>query len=391
MSRLNIVGLSRKKINGGMGSINDVIKSFVKESRDKESLRIKSLINVFAEGRWLAFGIITFFVTIGLVRGLTSPNEYTTVSKVITEQANPFSTVGFGNLTMLAGINPRTAQQSEMLSPDLYPSIITNSDFILSLAQEKYYFEELADTVTLVDYFANFEKRNWISIALRWPRTLLSIFNTKSHAQRATMPDNYTVLNDTSNLYLKLTGDELGAVNKLQSRITVLRTDRIFEISTKMPEAKVSAILNKKIIDHLINYVIRYQTDRERRNKEFVEIQLKEAEKRYHTAQMNIASFKDNNIGLVFEADRTNSQRLQTEYDLASDIYKTLAQQLEQSKLRLEESKPVLSVFQQPVLPLNPSEPNVFIMTIVFGILGVFVSIAFIAFKITLEFFRQST
>ncbi|SEL80457.1 GumC domain-containing protein [Parapedobacter koreensis] len=373
-----------------MRSINKHISSFVKESKDNEAIRLKSVFQVFFVAKWSIVGIIVFMFIIGLIRGLTSPNEYTTNSKVITEQNDQTGRGGLNNLASLAGLNTRNLMQPETLSPDLYPSIVTNADFVLQLASEQYYFEELKDSLTLVDYFAEYERQNWIAIAIQSPKKLFSFFKRRDkEVVSESLKTEYNSL-DSVSFYTQITAKEVSAINKLQNRITVKRTDRIFEIETKMPDAKVSAILNKKIIDHLINYVIKYQTDRERRNNKFIESQLIEAEKRYKTAQLNLASFRDNNVGLIWEADKANMQRLQAEFSLASNIYNNLAQQLEQSKLRLEESKPVVAIFQKPILPLSPSEPNTPISAIVFSILGLFIGISFIVFKIVFEFFKQA-
>ncbi|SKB70651.1 Chain length determinant protein [Parapedobacter luteus] len=379
--------------------LDQEIRLFVSESRDNEAIKIKSLLSVFYSGRWLVLAIVFVFFVFGVLWGISTPKEFTTTSKVLTEENDGLSNnMGLGNLSALVGINSRNVATIETLTPDLYPAIVTNSDFLLELAREKYYFRELDTNISLVTFFSDFEKENWIKYGVKQIFNLPSkLLNKTPDIQLDTVNTNQlstTVLDgDSTNKnsqILSIAAPEIMALSKLQKRITVSKVNKIIELSTEMPDADVSAILNKKIIDYLINYVTKYKTDKERQNNIFIQNQLKEAEDQFNKNQNALASYLDANIGIIREKDKSVVQKLQTELRLSTEVYTNLSQQLELSKLKLEQSKPILTIFENPKRPIAPSSTSTFGAVLAFIVLGFFLSITLICGKIFWEFFKQA-
>ncbi len=366
------------------------ICDFVDSTKENGEVRLKEFFLIFKAGRLVIWTSIAIFGTLGLIYSLTSPNQYTTTSQILTEQPRNISSRSqLGALAGLAGLSNGGGTE-EVISADLYPVVLTNSNFLLELAEGQYYFEDEGQQLTLVEYFAKYEKTNWITSIKNYAfGSIMRLFR-----KRATPIAISNVLADTTaridTLYRQLTSTQLSAIEKLKGRILIEKLDRIISISTKMPDPKVSAILNRKIIDYLIRYVTDVQTDRERKNFEFIEERLEEAENRVKRARMALADFRDSNFGLVFETHKSQIDKLQTELSLASNIYNTISQQHEQARIKRQESKPVLTVLQDPILPLTPSEPTVVSALIVFSILGFFVGLLIIGSKIVGEFFRKA-
>ncbi|MDZ7808047.1 MAG: hypothetical protein U5K71_13160 [Gracilimonas sp.] len=63
-------------------------------------------------------------------------------------------------------------------------------------------------------------------------------------------------------------------------------------------------------------------------------------------AQIALADFRDSNQGALTNRARTQEQQLQSEYDLAFNLYNGLTQEYEQAKLRVQEETPVFKVLQ---------------------------------------------
>lgn len=366
------------------------ICDFVDSTKENEEIRLKEFLFIFKAGKWTIWGSIFFFGILGLIYSLTSPNQYTTTSQVLTEQSRTIG--GRSQLGALAGITGLSngINSDEVISAELYPVVLTNSNFLLELAESDYFFEDLGKELTLVEYFAKYEKINWISHAKNYTfGSLRRIFRKKSVSTQHSFGISDTTESTTLG-YRQLTASELASIEKLKDKIQIEKLDRVITITTKMPSPEVSAILNRKIIDYLVQYVTDIQTDRERKNFEFIQERLVEAEGRVKSARMALANFQDGNIGLVFETHKSQIAQLQTEFSLASNIYNTISQQHEQAKIKLQESKPILTVLQDPILPLSPSEPNIFSSLIVFSFLGLFIGLLIIGFKIIAEFFRKA-
>ncbi len=71
----------------------------------------------------------------------------------------------------------------------------------------------------------------------------------------------------------------------------------------------------------------------------------------------NLAVFDDKNQNVVTSLAKTERQKLQYDYDLAYEVYKSLAQQLEEGKIKVKEETPVFTIIEPIVIPIQKSEP----------------------------------
>ena len=100
-----------------------------------------------------------------------------------------------------------------------------------------------------------------------------------------------------------------------------------------------------------------------------------EAEERFEATQEALARFRDSSHGSLTALAQTQQQRLQSDYDLAYNVYKALAQQLEEARLKLQEETPVVKIIEPAVVPDEKSAPKRKMIMIVSVFLGGFVGI----------------
>ena len=74
-------------------------------------------------------------------------------------------------------------------------------------------------------------------------------------------------------------------------------------------------------------------------------------------------------------------QNLQNEMNIAFEVYRGLATQLEQARISVKERTPVFSVLEPVQIPLDKSEPKRKIILILSFALGAFVSITIVLIK----------
>ena len=92
--------------------------------------------------------------------------------------------------------------------------------------------------------------------------------------------------------------------------------------------------------------------------------------KEYESAQQKLAVFDDKNQNVVTSLAKTERQKLQYDYDLAYEVYKSLAQQLEEGKIKVKEETPVFTIIEPIVIPIQKSEPLRIFITITFMLIG---------------------
>src|SRR5690606_16717202 len=194
--------------------LNQQIKTFVDNSRKTKEIRLKDFFLIFSASKWIIWSSISIFFIFGLVYSLTSPNEYTTVSQVLTEQPR-IGRSHLGTLAGLAGLG-NNVNPEEVISPDLYPVILTNHNFLLELAKDDYFFEEQGLNLSLVEYFAKYEKINSISVAKNSIiRGIKGLFKKDTNTS-----DNLNQISDVASpdsvAYQQLTATELNTITKLK-------------------------------------------------------------------------------------------------------------------------------------------------------------------------------
>jgi uncharacterized protein involved in exopolysaccharide biosynthesis len=75
---------------------------------------------------------------------------------------------------------------------------------------------------------------------------------------------------------------------------------------------------------------------------------------------------------------RTEEERLQSDYQLAFEVYSQLAQQQEQAQIKVKEDTPVFSILKPVVVPVEKSAPNRPMILFIWIFLGGIISIVWI-------------
>ncbi len=110
----------------------------------------------------------------------------------------------------------------------------------------------------------------------------------------------------------------------------------------------------------------------------FIEGRCAEKRKDFERAQANLAAFRDRNKSVTSAVARTEEERLQSDYQLAFEVYSQLAQQLEQAQIKVKEDTPVFSIVKPVTVPIEKSKPNRPLILIIWTFLGVVFAIGWI-------------
>ena len=84
------------------------------------------------------------------------------------------------------------------------------------------------------------------------------------------------------------------------------------------------------------------------------------------------------NFGIVSASEKTKEQRLNSEFNLAFNIYNSIALEYEKAKIEFQNEIPVFTVFEPVTQPTKPSEP-ILLNNLVIFILGGIVVGGFLA------------
>lgn len=282
------------------------------------------------------------------------------------------------------GIGGRAETSGETISPDLYPEIIVSTPFLLELVQEDLHFSNHDTTVSLYTYYHElyeppfFEQAGnflW-DITLGLPGTIKGLFSDNT---TPLPPVNFEAYEDREGP-IDLDSRIGQVTNYVTDLISIQRQPQtgFVVINAQLRDPVASAELVKVVKEQVTKYVTEYRTEKAMSDLEFVRKQYQQAEKEFRVAQDSLANFRDRNRNLATAQAQTREQRLQAEYDLRFEVYNSIAQQLEQAKLKVQEQTPVFSTLEPVSISGSPDTPNAEVIFIGSIFLGIFFGVAYV-------------
>lgn len=306
--------------------------------------------------RWFLAKLCGVAALVGLIIAFSLPKEYTTTVKLAPEMEDVSKKMsGLGGLAAMAGINLNTSSGADAISPDLYPDVVQSTPFLLELFPVKVMNPEnteTADSLTLYTYMQDYQHAAWWNYLIQAPFKALG-------AVKSLFSDTDEGRGDTLDPF-HLTREQEIILQALRSRIAVSVDKKTFILtaSVQMQNPVVSAEVTQIVLQKLQDYIIAYRTRKAKDDLAFTRKIFAEAREAYYKAQQAYAAFEDTNRNLISSSYRTEQERLKNEMTLTFNVYNSLAQKLEQDKLRVQEQTPVYTVIEPATVPLKATSPK---------------------------------
>lgn len=338
-----------EEVNQNMDSNRQVFK-------DDEIDLIEVSKTIWA-GRKLVLKVTAVFFLIGLVVAFGSKVEYEASCKLMPEsqEGTKPNLGGLGSLAGLAGINLDMGGAGA-LTPEFYPQITQSVPFILNIWEEPIRFEKQDTTASSYTYFKEIDKPSMLAAIFKY--TIGLPFQIKNWIISSD-DENSQGQNENTKI-IRLGKEDTKLLEKYRERISVSVDTKtgILTLTTEMPDAVAAAELAQLSIDLLTAYVTNYKVSKARENFNFVQARYDEAKLEFEKTQEALALFNDRNRNVVTALAMAESQRLQNEYNLAFEVYKGLATQLEQAKIKVKEETPVFTVLEPVIVPAKKTFPK---------------------------------
>ncbi len=317
-----------------------------KATGEKEIDVLESLNKVWLK-RTFVLKIIAGSAILGLIIAFSIPKDYTT-TVILMPESQSSSASSMSSLAALAGLNLNTVPGMDALAlPDLYPDILKSTPFLKGLLNIKVKDQTEGIDTELYSYMSDYQKSSWWSYIVKAPSLLKKLF---SSSDGDSIQPNSRVI----------TEDEMIIIENLQERLSVSSDKKtgVTTISVTMQSPEISAFLADTLTSYLQMYIIDYRTQKARNDLEYAEKLYDESKINYYKAQKDLAEYIDGNINVVSARYRTTQERLQNEANLTYSLYNQMAQQLQMTKVRVQDTTPFFTVIQPAVQPLFPSKPS---------------------------------
>jgi len=324
------------------------------------------------------------FIVIGLLIALLSPKEYQTGATLLPEsQSTQRGAEGlleqYGGMLGMSGINLNMDQQG-MIPPTLYPHIVQSLPFQLELLNKEVEFAAFDTTTTVYAFFDEVYTPSVFSYVkgytLGLPGKIIGLIKGAKNIDRP-LPQGFA-----ADSVVSVTKDQMSVIENMQGRVTVSLSEDtgVINLSVKMPDPHAAAQVGKTSIRLLKEYMTNYRTRKAKEDLRYAQQQLTDVRQGFEKAQNKLAEFRDSNVNLATAKAQTREQRLQSEYDLAFNVYNSVAQRVEQAKMKVQEQTPVVRILQPVQVPINDTTSGLTILIISIA-LGVILSISYLIIK----------
>jgi uncharacterized protein involved in exopolysaccharide biosynthesis len=289
-------------------------------------------------------------VVLGLIIAFSLPKEYKT-EVIFASDVSSNNLGGFGSLASMIGINLQ--QNSTLdLSPEIYPDIVISTPFLVGLFDIHIKDPEENIDTSFYEYMFNHQKKAWWGYILEFPGLIKDFFSSKENKTTSTTGQKSRII--------RISDEQEDVLLNLEDRIKVYIDTKTGEISltVKMQSADISAFIADTISSYMQEYIIDYRTQKTRQDLAYTETLFNETQAKYHEMQQKYATYMDENLAIVSARYRTTQERLRNEMEVAYTIYNQMSQQLQLAKIKVQDTTPVYSIIQPPVVPLKRTSPK---------------------------------
>ena len=254
-------------------------------------------------------------------------------------------------------------QDVKTLSPYVYENILNSATFRKELMHTKLNYEKADRPVSFYEYNTSeeFNKPGLGKIIMKYTIGLPFLI---LNAIRGEQPEpDYTDVAAGENggpRIETMTKEEFECNKMLSQCISMTLDDKngYLSISVTMPEAVVAAEMAQATVTLLQKYITEFKIEKVQSNLDFVQERYNEAKANFEDIQDRRARFRDANQNTTRYSARTQLEKLDAEYTLAMNLYSELATQLEQAKINVKETTPILTVINPVTIPLQKSKPR---------------------------------
>ena len=228
--------------------------------------------------------------------------------------------------------------------------------------------------ITYQEYYTKYQKETFIDILKKYTIGLPSL--VMSSNEEILLP---TVVQDSTGIY-RVSREEKDLFSLLNSqfKITTNEKENTINLSFSMEEPQAAAQMLQQAENYLQETIIEFKTRKTKRQLDFIQKQYESAEKAFKEKQIQLAAFQDMNRGLISAIPMTRQTQLQSEYNLAYNLYLELAKQLETQKIKVQEDTPAFISIEPVSIPLDKSKPNKVMIIAIWSFLGIILGIAVI-------------
>lgn len=317
--------------------------------------RLQGFAALVWRSKWKLSRVVAVFAVCGFAIAFGSAEEYTAKMRILPYGGAKSS--GLSGLAGLAGVRLPGGSEERAITTDLYPELLRSIDFQIALAEAPLAFTFTKQKLSSIEYFSTIHRPTLLSRIARFTFGLPSLLKTRF--TRVTKPKAKVFRVEGTDLRV-LDPDYVALVQGIGERVAIDidRRTSVMLISARMPDAFAAADIVRVTADNLMEKIISFESRKAAEHFKFIQQKYFEAEKRYNTAQRELALYADRNRVIATAVGEINLQRLKRDHDITFELFQQLGRELEQARLKIDQDSPVFAVFEGVTVPTSRTSPR---------------------------------
>lgn len=294
-----------------------------------------------------------YFIIVPIVMILASiyiiciPRTYTTDTEIIPEaQGDVNSNTGaLGSLASSFGFDMSNLESSDAITPMLYPDLLKDNGFIVSLFKIKIKTQDGKIKTDYFTYMSKYQKTAW------WNKIMGGIKNKfkKKHASTNNQTDPYELPQKTDEIVQNIRSSLSIKIDKKTGSIIISVSDQ---------DPLVCKIIADSTRTRLENFITNYRTKKAKDDYAYYKKLTDEARADYQKIRRLYGSFSDANEDVILQSVKSKQEDLENEMQLKFNAYTTLSTQMDAARAKVLAKTPAFTLIQGAAVPVKPESPK---------------------------------
>lgn len=297
---------------------------------------------------------------IGVVVAFSIPRFYVSETALAPEFSGGGMSMS-GSLAELAssfGVDLGGSGSMDAIYPDLYPSIISSTDFLMSLydvpvstmdnpePRTYYYHVQKEFKFPFWDY-----PKVWFS---QWKKRLLPPPGGGEGNNLVVSRHDWEMIRQFRDLVI----------------CSVDRKSSVISIAVCDQDPLAAAAIADTVRQRLQDYITEYRTNKALLDIEYYRNLLADAKQQYDSARIEYVKYADAHKTMNLVSYQARLEELENDMQLKYSIYTQTSTMLKQAEAKLQERTPAFTILQRPVTPMKPASMPRIVVAILWAMLG---------------------
>lgn len=312
------------------------------------NINILKVVNLLRQDKVKIVIYVGIAAVIGLVVAFTTPKKYESTVVLAPEESGAGFSGSISSLASMVGMNMKIGQTGDALYPEIYPDLVSSTDFIVGLFPVKVTTKKHDISCDYYTYLTKHNKPALTDYPFIGLKKFIESFGSKDKREGS-------VKRFKTPLWLTKDEDAIAKTILHNIKCLVDKKTNVITITVTDQDPLVAALMADSVKSHLQVAITDYRTKKARVDLDYMQKLFDDARRQYDKARQVYASYADANQDVLLQSYKMKEEDLENDMQLKYNIYQQVVEQLQLANAKVQERTPAFTVIQSATVPLKHS------------------------------------